>query len=99
MSIGEAVEICAFAPGNAETVSQLVRQVLDTHVTNKFDPEGIEEVHWHVSSDAIAGRATTHDTLTVDGAQQVNGFAFVPIEEDLSGRRGGPAPRAMEMEE
>jgi predicted N-acetyltransferase YhbS len=63
MLIGEAVEIRAFTPGDAEAVSQLVRQVFDAHVADTFDPEGIEEMHRHVSAKAIAARATTHDTF------------------------------------
>jgi predicted N-acetyltransferase YhbS len=57
------VHIRSFQPGDAEPVSRLVRRVFDEHVSPTFEPEGIAEMHAHVSARAIAERAETHLTL------------------------------------
>ena len=62
-AIPDAVEIRRFRPGDALAVSRLVRCVFDEHVSPSFEPEGIDEMHRHISAEAIARRATTHATF------------------------------------
>ena len=62
-TLPDAVEVSRFRPADAAAVSALVRQVFDEHVACTFQPEGIEEMHRHVSAAAIAGRAETHATF------------------------------------
>jgi GNAT superfamily N-acetyltransferase len=70
--IPEAVEVRRFRPEDAKQVSALVRGVFDEHVAATFEPEGIAEMHCHVSPAAIAGRAETHDTFVAwQGARPV----------------------------
>jgi GNAT superfamily N-acetyltransferase len=69
----ETIEIRPFGAGDAEAVSALVRQVFDEHVAPSFEPEGIAEMHRHVSPGAIAERARTHQTFVA--WQQVPGTA------------------------
>jgi GNAT superfamily N-acetyltransferase len=59
----EAIEIRLFRPTEAEAVSALVREVFDQHVAPSFSPQGIAEMHEHLSPEAIAERARTHATL------------------------------------
>lgn len=61
--IPEAVEIRRFRPEEAERVSALVRGVFEEHVAASFEPEGVAEMHRHLSPAAIAGRAETRDTF------------------------------------
>ena len=63
ITLPETIEVRRFRPADAAAVSALVRQVFDEHVAPTFQPEGIEEMHRHVSAEAIAGRAETHATF------------------------------------
>jgi GNAT superfamily N-acetyltransferase len=70
--IPEAVEVRRFRLEEAGSVSALVQGVFDEHVAATFDPEGVAEMHRHVSPAAIARRAETHDTFVAwQGAQPV----------------------------
>ncbi|MBN1660789.1 MAG: GNAT family N-acetyltransferase [Anaerolineae bacterium] len=62
-TLPEAIEVRRFQPGDAAVVSAMMRQVFDQHVSPTFEPEGIEEMHRHVSAEAIAERAATHATF------------------------------------
>lgn len=71
------IQIRPFAPTDAKAVSDLVRRVFDEHVAASFGPEGIAEMHCHVTAAAIAQRARTHQTFVAWQGKQVVGVVEV----------------------
>lgn len=78
------VELRAFEPADADAVSAMVRQVFDEHVAPSFEPEGIAEMHSHLSPLAIAERATTHRTFVAWQGQQAVGVVEVRDTDHVS---------------
>jgi len=63
VNLAQAIDVRRFRPDDAAAVAGLVGRVFDQHVAPSFELEGIEEMHRHVSAEAIAERARTHATF------------------------------------